>query len=74
MTQKKTDTVEVAAAKAGFSRATGYRIAADPAPPLQEEAAGPAPPGPALPISSTRKTLSCTIPAWRQMRRQSRLD
>ena len=37
MTQKKTDTVEVAAAKAGFSRATGYRLAADPAPPLQEK-------------------------------------
>ena len=37
MTQKKTDTIEVAAAKAGFSRATGYRIAADPAPPLQEK-------------------------------------
>ncbi len=37
MTQKKTDTIEVAAAKAGFSRATGYRLAADPAPPLQEK-------------------------------------
>ena len=30
MTLKKTDTIEVAAAKAGFSRATGYRLAADP--------------------------------------------
>ena len=30
MIQKKTDTIEVAAAKAGFSRATGYRLAADP--------------------------------------------
>ena len=37
MTQKKTDTIEVAAVKAGFSRATGYRLAADPAPPLQEK-------------------------------------
>ena len=37
MTQKKTDTIEVAAAKAGFSRATGYRLAAEPAPPLQEK-------------------------------------
>ena len=32
MTHKKTDTIEVAAAKAGFSRATGYRLAADPHP------------------------------------------
>ena len=32
MTYKKTDTIEVAAAKAGFSRATGYRLAADPQP------------------------------------------
>ena len=30
MTHKKTDTIEVAAAKAGFSRATGYRLAAAP--------------------------------------------
>ena len=30
MIQKKTDTIDVAAAKAGFSRATGYRLAADP--------------------------------------------
>ena len=30
MILKKTDTIEVAAAKAGFSRATGYRLAADP--------------------------------------------
>ena len=29
--------VELAAAKAGFSRAAGYRLAADPAPPLQEK-------------------------------------
>ena len=32
MTHKKTDTIEVAAAKAGFGRATGYRLAADPEP------------------------------------------
>ena len=37
MTQKKTDAIEVAAAKAAFSRASGYRIAAGPAPPLQEK-------------------------------------
>ena len=30
MTHKKTDSITVAAAKAGFSRATGYRLAADP--------------------------------------------
>ena len=36
MTHKKTETIEVAAAKAGFSRATGYRIAADP-PPAREK-------------------------------------
>ena len=30
MTLKKTHTIEVASAKAGFSRATGYRLAADP--------------------------------------------
>ena len=36
MTHKKTDTIEVAAAKAGFSRATGYRLAAD-APPAREK-------------------------------------
>ena len=36
MTMKKTDTIEVAAAKAGFSRAAGYRLAADPPPPYRE--------------------------------------
>ena len=30
MTLKKTHSVELAAAKAGFSRATGYRLSADP--------------------------------------------
>ena len=30
MTHKRTETIKVAAAKAGFSRASGYRIAADP--------------------------------------------
>ena len=37
MIEKKTDTIEVAAAKAGFSRATGYRLAVDLAPPLREK-------------------------------------
>jgi len=37
MTLKKTDTIEIAAAKAGFSRATGYRLAPGPALPLQEK-------------------------------------
>ena len=37
MIQKKTDAIEVAAAKAGFSRASSYRIAAGPAPPSQEK-------------------------------------
>ena len=36
MTLKKTHTIEVAAAKAGFSRATGYRLARDPSLPSQE--------------------------------------
>ena len=36
MTLKKTDTIELAAAKASFSRATGYRLAADPSPPCRE--------------------------------------
>ena len=36
MTLKKTHTIDVAAAKAGFSRATGYRLARDPSLPFQE--------------------------------------
>ncbi len=41
MTLKKTDTIEVAAAKAGFSRATGYRLVADPPlPSLESKARG----------------------------------
>ena len=40
MTQKKTDTIAVAAAKAGFSRATGYRIAADPPSPQEKKPRG----------------------------------
>ena len=32
MTHRKTNTIEVAAAKSGFSRATGYRLGADPQP------------------------------------------
>jgi hypothetical protein len=35
MTYRKNDTVTVAAAKASFSRATGYRIEANPTPPSQ---------------------------------------
>ena len=45
MAQKKTDTIEVAAARAGFSRATGYRLAATLLNP-GEETAGPTPSGP----------------------------
>ena len=63
MTQKKTDTIEVAAAKAGFSRATGYRLAADPATALaREEAARPAAVRTRLPISSTRKSCRSSRP------------
>ena len=40
MTQRKTDTIAVAAAKAGFSRATGYRIAADPPSPQEKKPRG----------------------------------
>ena len=36
MTLKKTRTINVAAAKACFSRATGYRLARDPSLPFQE--------------------------------------
>ena len=36
MKLRKTHTIEVAAAKAGFSRATGYRVAADPPLPSKE--------------------------------------
>ena len=36
MILKKTHTIDVAAAKAGFSRATGYRLARDPSLPLKE--------------------------------------
>ena len=38
MTLKKTHTIETAAAKAGFSRATGYRLAADPSLPSRKAA------------------------------------
>ncbi len=40
MTHKKTDTIAVAAAKAGFSRATGYRLAADPLPAREKKPRG----------------------------------
>ena len=36
MKLRKTHTIEVASAKAGFSRATGYRVAVDPPLPDQE--------------------------------------
>ena len=36
MTLKKTHTIDVAATKAGFSRATGYRLARDPSLPSQK--------------------------------------
>ena len=48
MTLKKNHTVEIAAAKAGFSRATGYRLAADPVSVHQKTPRGrrrPDPPG-----------------------------
>ena len=38
MTLKKTHTIDVAAAKAGFSRATGYRLARDPSLPSRKSA------------------------------------
>ena len=38
MIHKKSNTTEVAAAKAGFSRATGYRINQDPRLPSQKKA------------------------------------
>ena len=38
MKLRKTHTIEVAAAKAGFSRATGYRLTADPSVPSKEAA------------------------------------
>ena len=37
MTLRKTDTISVAAAKAGMSRATGYRLEADPTLPSQKK-------------------------------------
>ena len=39
MTQKKTHTTEIASAKAGFSRATGYRLAREPSLPSREKPA-----------------------------------
>ena len=46
MPLKKTHTIDVAAAKAGFSRATGYRLARDPSLPFQET-----PPPPKLTVA-----------------------
>ena len=53
MTQKKTDTIEVAAAKAGLSRATGYRLAADPLPPREKKPRGRRRPDPLADIFDT---------------------
>ena len=53
MTLKKTDTIEVAAAKAGLSRATGYRIAADPRPSPEKKPRGRRRPDPLADIFDT---------------------
>jgi len=53
MTHKKTDTIEVAAAKAGFSRATGYRLAADPPPAREKNPRGRRRPDPLADIFDT---------------------
>ena len=53
MTQKKTDTIEVAAAKAGFSRSTGYRPVADPLPPREKKPRGRRRPDPLADIFDT---------------------
>ena len=53
MTQRKTDTIEVAAAKAGFSRATGYRLAADPLPTREKKPRGRRRPDPLADIFDT---------------------
>ena len=53
MTQKKTDTIDVAAAKAGFSRATGYRLAADPLPVQEKKPRGRRRPDPLADIFDT---------------------
>ncbi len=53
MTHKKTETIEVAAAKAGFSRATGYRLAADPLPPREKKPRGRRRPDPLADIFDT---------------------
>ncbi len=53
MTQKKTDTIEVAAAKAGFSRATGYRLGADPLPVHEKKPRGRRRPDPLADIFDT---------------------
>ena len=53
MTLKKTDTIEVAAAKAGLSRATGYRLAADPRPSAEKKPRGRRRPDPLADIFDT---------------------
>ena len=57
MTLKKTDTIEVAAAKAGFSRATGYRLAADPRPSPEKKLRGRRRPDPLADIFETEVVL-----------------
>ena len=53
MTQKKTKSIDVAAAKAGFSRATGYRLAADPLPPREKKPRGRRRPDPLAGVFDT---------------------
>ena len=53
MTQRKTGTIEVAAAKAGFSRVTGYRLAADPLPVQERKPRGRRRPDPPADIFDT---------------------
>ena len=53
MTQKKTKSIDVAAAKAGFSRATGYRLAADPLPPWEKKPRGRRRPDPLAGVFDT---------------------
>ena len=63
MTQRKTDTIEIAAAKAGFSRATGYRLAADPLPTPERRSRGAGAARTRWPISSNPKWCRFSRPA-----------
>ena len=53
MTLKKTHSIEVAAATAGISRATGYRLAADPLPSREKKPRGRRRPDPLADIFDT---------------------